>query len=87
MGRFRRLKSGPASQQPGYWKRTARLTEQIEWLMAMFAQDCPGYFDDIVLLDSRWSAGARSIRREPLISHRFIGLQQQVPAIALSPQS
>jgi hypothetical protein len=39
-------------KQPGYWKRRLRLAETIEWLMAMFAQDCPGYFDNIVLLDS-----------------------------------
>ena len=36
-------------KQPGYWKRRLRLTDTIEWLMAMFAQDCPGYFDNIVL--------------------------------------
>jgi hypothetical protein len=38
-------------KQPGYWKRRLRLSETIEWLMAMFAQDCPGYFDSVVLLD------------------------------------
>lgn len=48
-------------QQPGYWKRRARLSEQIEWLMAMFAQDCPGYFDDIVLLDSTPVECGRSV--------------------------
>ena len=39
-------------KQPGYWKRRARLAETIEWLTAMFAQDSPGYFDDVVLVDS-----------------------------------
>src|SRR5436190_1518735 len=38
-------------KQPGYWKRRLRLADTIEWLTAMFAQDCPGYFDDVVLLD------------------------------------
>ena len=38
-------------KQPGYWKRRLRLAEQIEWLTAMFAQDSPGYFDEVVLLD------------------------------------
>ena len=28
--------------QPGYSKRRARLTETIEWLTAVFAQDSPG---------------------------------------------
>jgi transposase len=39
-------------KQPGYLKRRRRLTETIEWLCAMFAQDSPGYTDEIVLLDS-----------------------------------
>src|SRR5215207_5786541 len=47
--------------QPGYWKRRLRLTVTIEWLMAMFAQDCPGYFDDIVLLDSTPVECGRSV--------------------------
>jgi hypothetical protein len=47
--------------QPGYWKRRRRLTEAIEWLMAMFAKDCPGYFDDIVLLDSTPVECGRSV--------------------------
>ena len=38
--------------QPGYWKRRVRLTESIEWLTGMFAQDCPGYHDRVLLLDS-----------------------------------
>ena len=48
-------------QQPGYWKRRARLTETIEWLRAMFAQDSPGYFDDVVLLDSTPVECGRSV--------------------------
>jgi hypothetical protein len=48
-------------QQPGYWKRRRRLTEAIEWLMAAFAQDSPGYFDDIVLLDSTPVECGRSV--------------------------
>ena len=48
-------------KQPGYWKRRLRLAEAIEWLMAMFAQDCPGYFDNIVLLDSTPVECGRSV--------------------------
>ena len=39
-------------RQPGYLKRRRRLTETIEWLCGVFAQDSPGYSDEIVLLDS-----------------------------------
>jgi hypothetical protein len=47
--------------QAGYWKRRARLTETIEWLTAMFAQDSPGYFDNVVLLDSTPVECGRSV--------------------------
>ena len=47
--------------QDAYWKRRARLAEQIERLMAAFARDCPGYFDDIVLLDSTPVECGRSV--------------------------
>jgi len=48
-------------KQPGYWKRRLRLAETIEWLCAMFAQDSPGYFDDVVLLDSTPVECGRSV--------------------------
>lgn len=48
-------------QQPGYWKRRVRLTDTIEWLCAMFAQDSPGYVDDVVLLDSTPVECGRSV--------------------------
>jgi hypothetical protein len=48
-------------QQPGYWKRRARLADQVEWLCAMFAQDSPGYVDDVVLLDSTPVECGRSV--------------------------
>ncbi|HEY1275306.1 MAG TPA: IS982 family transposase [Thermoleophilaceae bacterium] len=38
--------------QPGYLKRRRRLAEAIDWLTAVFASDCPGSRDPIVLLDS-----------------------------------
>jgi Transposase DDE domain len=38
--------------QPGFHKRRARLTETIEWLIGVFAADCPGHSDPVVLLDS-----------------------------------
>lgn len=48
-------------KQPGYWKRRLRLAETVEWLAAMFAQDSPGYFDDVVLLDSTPVECGRSV--------------------------
>jgi hypothetical protein len=48
-------------KQPGYGKRRARLAETIEWLTAMFAQDSPGYFDDVVLVDSTPVECGRSV--------------------------
>lgn len=48
-------------QQPGFWKRRLRLAETIEWLTAMFAQDSPGYFDNIVLVDSTPVECGRSV--------------------------
>ena len=39
-------------KQPGYLKRRRRLSDTIEWLMAIFAADSPGASDNIVLLDS-----------------------------------
>ena len=47
--------------QDAFWKRRARLAEQIERLMAAFAQDCPGYHDSIVLLDSTPVECGRSV--------------------------
>ena len=39
-------------KQPGYLKRRRRLADTIEWLCGVFAQDSPGWRDEIVLLDS-----------------------------------
>jgi len=38
--------------QPAYWKRRRRLTDAIEWLMGVFASASPGYYDDLLLVDS-----------------------------------
>jgi hypothetical protein len=48
-------------QQPGYWKRRQRLADTIEWLIGVFAQDSPGYQDDLVLLDSTPVECGRSV--------------------------
>ena len=37
--------------QPGYLKRRRRLADTIEWLCGVFAQDSPGWRDELVLLD------------------------------------
>jgi hypothetical protein len=47
--------------QPGYWKRRRRATETIDWLIGMFAHDCPGFFDDVVLIDSTPVECGRSV--------------------------
>jgi Transposase DDE domain len=47
--------------QPGYWKRRHRLADTIEWPIAIFAQDCPGYHDQVVLLDSTPVECGRSV--------------------------
>jgi hypothetical protein len=47
--------------QPGYWKRRDRLSDSIEWLIGVFAQDCPGYRDQVVLLDSTPVECGRSV--------------------------
>jgi Transposase DDE domain len=47
--------------QPGYWKRRRRATETIDWLIGMFARDSPGFFDDVVLIDSTPVECGRSV--------------------------
>ena len=38
--------------QSGYHKRRRRLRESFDWLCAVFAEQCPGYHDNLLLLDS-----------------------------------
>jgi hypothetical protein len=47
-------------KQSGYLKRRRRLTESLEWLMGMFASQSPGFYDDLVLVDSTPVECARS---------------------------
>ena len=42
-------------------KRRQRLSETIEWLIGVFAADCPGFHDDLVLVDSTPVECARSV--------------------------
>jgi hypothetical protein len=46
--------------QPGYFKRRRKLADTIEWLMAVFASQSPGYEDDLLLIDSTPVECARS---------------------------
>jgi hypothetical protein len=46
--------------QPAYFKRRRRLADQLEWLMAMFASQSPGFKDDLLLIDSTPVECARS---------------------------
>lgn len=48
-------------QQPGFHKRRARLAETIEWLIGVFAGQSPGYYDDLLLIDSTPVECARSV--------------------------
>lgn len=48
-------------QQPGFHKRRARLGETIEWLIGIFATQSPGYYDDLLLIDSTPVECARSL--------------------------
>jgi hypothetical protein len=48
-------------QQPGFHKRRARLAETIEWLIGVFATQSPGYYDDLLLIDSTPVECARSV--------------------------
>src|ERR1700739_1816086 len=33
--------------QPGYFKRRRRCAETLEWLIAIFASQSPGFYDDL----------------------------------------
>ena len=47
---------------PGFTgRRRAKLTETIEWLIGIFAEQSPGYRDDLVLIDSTPVECARSV--------------------------
>jgi hypothetical protein len=48
-------------RQPGFHKRRRRLTEAIEWLIGVFADDCPGHEGSVVLLDSTPVECGRSV--------------------------
>jgi hypothetical protein len=47
-------------QQPGYFKRRRRLADTLEWLMGIFASHSPGFYDDLLLIDSTPVECARS---------------------------
>ena len=47
--------------QPAYLKRRLRLAETIDWLAGVFASACPGFHDDLVLLDSTPDECGRSL--------------------------
>jgi len=47
-------------RQAGYHKRRRRLGDAIEWLLGVFAADCPGAHDTLLLIDSTPVECARS---------------------------
>ena len=46
--------------QAGYFKRRRRLSDTLEWLMSVFASQSPGFYDDLLLVDSTPVECARS---------------------------
>jgi hypothetical protein len=46
--------------QAGYFKRRRRLADTLEWLMEVFAYQSPGFYDDLLLVDSTPVECARS---------------------------
>jgi Transposase DDE domain len=46
--------------QAGYFKRRRRLADTLEWLMSVFASQSPGFYDDLLLVDSTPVECARS---------------------------
>jgi hypothetical protein len=47
-------------KQPGYFKRRRRLADTLEWLIGIFASQSPGFYDDLLLIDSTPVECARS---------------------------
>lgn len=55
--------------QPAYWKRRRRLADVLERLMAHFAQQSPGFSDDLLLVDSTpvpCAASRETVKRSAL---------------------
>jgi hypothetical protein len=48
-------------QRPGYWKRRHRLADVIEALSGEFARLSPGFYDDLLVVDSTPVECARSV--------------------------
>lgn len=48
-------------KQPGFHKRRRRLASTIEWLIGVFAADSPGFYDDLLLIDSTPVECARAV--------------------------
>jgi hypothetical protein len=46
--------------QAGYFKRRRALVDTLEWLMEVFASQSPGFYDDLLLVDSTPVECARS---------------------------
>ena len=46
--------------QPGYFKRRRRLSDTLEWMLEIFASHSPGFYDDLLLIDSTPLECARS---------------------------
>jgi hypothetical protein len=61
--------------QPRYFKRRRRLADTLEWLMSVFASQSPGFYDDMLLVDSSPVECARSretVKRSALASETAV---------------
>src|ERR1700722_10133531 len=48
------------AQQAGDFQRRRKLADTLEWLMGVFASESPGFYDDLLLIDSTPVECARS---------------------------
>jgi hypothetical protein len=66
--------------QAGYFKRRRRLVDTLEWLMSVFASQSPGFYDDLLLVDSTPVECARS---RPLSAQHSVMLLTMATAAAI----
>ncbi len=80
-------------RQAGYFKRRRRLADTIEWLLAHFAQQSPGYADDLLLCDSTpvpCAASRETVKRSALADaagYGYCDISAQASLDCLRPPS
>jgi len=58
--------------QPGYYKRRRRLGSYVRWLLTFFCEQSPGFYDDLLLIDSTPVECARS--KETVLRSELVDL-------------